>query len=164
MALSLYDATAPVYAQMLEALSKILDAAGKFAGSNNIGQPALANARLYANMRTLNQQVKAVVSHAVKGTALLCGRPIPTFEEKEETIDGMKARLAFGVAQLMALTPQAFNGADERMIVREGEPTMSGKDFLFKSSLPDFYFHLTAAYAILRHVGLPLKKQDWFGV
>ena len=161
MPLSAYDATVPVYTRLLTLLTAILDKAAAHAAAKKVDPAVLITARLYPDMWSVAEQVRATCNYVVRGTARLAGVPIPTFDGKDATFDDLKARIAWAMAHIKGLDPKAFVGVEDRTIVfpsGDTERRMSGSDYLLTFSLPNFYFHLTTAYDILRHNGVPLVK------
>jgi uncharacterized protein len=166
MSFSIYDATVPVYRHLLTALTATLDKAAAHAAAKKVDPAVLITARLYPDMWSTGEQVKATCSHAVRGTSRLAGVPIPTFDGADATFDDLKARIAWVQAHLAGLDAAKFAGVEERTIVfpsGDTERRMSGPDYLLTFSLPNFYFHLSLVYAILRHNGVPLNKDDFIG-
>ena len=166
MPLSMYQATVPVYVRLLAALSSTLDKAAAHAAAKKVDPAVFITARLYPDMWSLAEQVRAATGHMVRGTSRLAGVPIPTFDGKEATFDDLKARIAWTTAHLKGLDEKALADAAEKTIVfpaGDAERRMSGADYLLVFSLPNVYFHLTTAYAILRHNGVPISKDDFTG-
>ena len=166
MPLSMYQATVPVYVRLLAALSSTLDKAAAHAAAKKVDPAVFITARLYPDMWSLAEQVRAATGHMVRGTSRLAGVPIPTFDGKEATFDDLKARIAWTTAHLKGLDEKALADAAEKTIVfpaGDTERRMSGADYLLALSLPNVYFHLTTAYAILRHNGVPISKDDFTG-
>jgi len=151
----------------LNALSAILDKAEAFAAAKKIDPSVLLNTRLAPDMFALVRQVQVTTDLAKNGGARLAGVEPPRYEDKETTIPELKDRLARTVAFLKTLDAKAIDAASDRLItfplgpVNKGE--MKGDDYLNHFVLPNVYFHLTAAYAILRHCGLDIGKQDFLG-
>ena len=166
MPLSMYQATVPVYVRLLAALSSTFDKAAAHAAAKKVDPAVFITARLYPDMWSLAEQVRAATGHMVRGTSRLAGVPIPTFDGKEATFDDLKARIAWTTAHLKGLHEKALADAAEKTIVfpaGDKERRMSGADYLLVFSLPNVYFHLTTAYAILRHNGVPISKDDFTG-
>ncbi|HVY19870.1 MAG TPA: DUF1993 domain-containing protein [Bauldia sp.] len=166
MPFSTYDVTVPVYRRLLAALSAILDKAAAYAVEKDVEPEVLITARLYPDMFSLAEQVWATTNHAVRGTGRLAGIPLPTYTGPDDTFADLKARIAWALAHLEPLEAKQFEGADAKTIVfpaGDQERRMSGSDYLLAFSLPNFYFHLSMAYAILRHNGVPLGKDDFVG-
>ncbi|MEJ0012559.1 MAG: DUF1993 domain-containing protein [Bauldia sp.] len=164
MPFSTYEVTVPVYRGLIATFSKTLDKAVAYADEKAFDVAILVAARLYPDMYSLVEQVFAFTNHMVRGTARLAGVPVPKYEGRSEGIDDIRARLAWTLAHFDGLTAQQFAGAHEKTIVfpaGDEEKRMSGSDYLLTFSLPHTYFHVTMAYAILRHNGLPLNKDDF---
>jgi uncharacterized protein len=166
MAFSIYDASIPVYVRLLKALSANLDKAAAHAAEKRIKPEALITARLYPDMFTLAEQVRAACNHAVRGGARLTGTPLPSFEGKDDTFDALKARIDWALAFIGGLGPDQFSGAENREVVFPSgntERRLSGRDYLLAFSMPNFMFHSATAYDILRHNGVALHKADFLG-
>ena len=166
MPLSMYQASVAVYLPLLNALSATLDKAAAHAQARKIKPEALITARLFPDMWSLAEQVRAACSQPTRGTARLAGLPIPEFEGSDVTFDDLKARVAWAVKFLEGVDPAAVDGSEERPITfpMGGETrTMPGQRYFLRFTLPNFYFHLTTAYDILRHNGVALDKQDFTG-
>lgn len=166
MPLSLYQASVPVYMKLLKGLSVILDKAAAHAKGAKYEPAALLTARLFPDMWPLARQVQAVASHARRGTARLAGLPIPTVSEVSASFDDLKGQIAETLTFLKSVDPAAVDAGEGREInfpIGDGKLTMKGTDYLQTHTLPNFYFHLTTAYNILRCNGVPLKKQDFLG-
>lgn len=164
MTISMYRASAPVFLQMLPALSGVLDKAAAFAAAKKIDPSVLLNARLAPDMFALTRQVQ-IASDFAKGTvARLAGKEPPKYEDTEASFDELKARIAKTVAFVKGFTPAAIDGSEDRdiTITLGGQPrSFKGENYLVNFALPNFYFHVTAAYAILRHNGVELGKGDY---
>jgi hypothetical protein len=151
----------------LEAMSKNLDKAETHAAEKKFESTVLLNTRLAPDMFPLVRQVQIATDLAKNGAARLAGVEPPRYEDTEKTVDELKARLAKTVAYLKTLDAKAIDGSANREITfplgpqHKGE--MNGADYLNHFVLPNVYFHLTAAYAILRHCGLNVGKQDFLG-
>jgi hypothetical protein len=167
MSFSLSAASLPVLEVGLNALSAVLDKAAAHAAAKKIEPAVLLAWRLAPDMFPLVRQVQVTADQAKNGAARLAGVEPPRHEDNETTIDELKARLAKTVAFLKALDRQAIDAAGEREITFPLGPTnkghMTGEDYLNHFVLPNFYFHRTAAYAILRHCGVDIGKRDFLG-
>jgi hypothetical protein len=166
MSLSMYQASVPVFVRLLTALSAMLDKAAAHAEAKKIDPAALLQARLYPDMFALLKQVLVAADFSKNGTARLAGVEPPKFEDTETTFPELKARLAKTLDYLKTIKPEQVDGSEERVVnVKVGgrEMTFKGQDYLLTSVLPNFYFHLTTAYAILRHNGVELGKRDFTG-
>jgi hypothetical protein len=151
----------------LTSLSAVLDKGAAFAAAKKIDDAVLLNCRLAPDMFPLVRQVQVTADQAKNGSARLAGVEPPRYEDNEKTIEELKARLATTVAFLKTLDRQAIDAAGEREITFPLGPTnkghMTGEDYLNHFVLPNFYFHRTAAYAILRHCGVEIGKRDFLG-
>jgi len=166
MSLSMYDASVPVLTRMLGNLSAILDKAAASAEARKIDPSILTGARLAPDMFALARQVQVASDGAKGGAARLAGVEIPSYEDTETTFAELKARIAKTVAFLNGLDAKKFEGAETRPItmkMRDTEVTFPGQVFLLNFVLPNFYFHLTTAYAILRQNGVDIGKRDFLG-
>jgi hypothetical protein len=117
-------------------------------------------------MWPLRRQVQAATNHAFRGTARLAGLPIPNITEASASFDDLKGRIAETIAFVKGADPAAVDAGDDRQItfpVGNEQRTMIGRQYFLTFTLPNFYFHLTTAYNILRHNGAPLVKNDFTG-
>ena len=166
MPLSMYQASIPVFLHMLDNLAAILDKAQQHAHDHKIEPQVLLNARLAPDMYPLLRQVQ-IVSDGVKGCAArLAGIAVPSFADTESSFAELQARISKTAEFLRSVTPEQFDGSEERAISLSFlglELKFSGQDYLLNFVLPNFYFHLSMAYAILRHNGVPLGKMDFLG-
>jgi uncharacterized protein len=163
---SLSQASVSAFEIGLNALSGVLDKAAAFAAAKKIDPAVLLNSRLSPDMFNLTRQVQVVTDQARRGSARLAGAEPPSYEDNETTIDQLKARLAKTVAFLKTLDPKQIDASADREItfpIGSNKAQMKGGDYLNHFVLPNFYFHLTAAYAILRHCGVELGKRDFLG-
>jgi uncharacterized protein len=163
--MTLYDLMVPTYLQMLRNLSGCLTKAAAHAQANNIDPAELVEARLAPDMFPLSAQVLFSCVQALGGVASLTGGPRPEIGDPDKTLDAMQARISATVAALEAVPASAFDGAAERTIEIQGRPgavfVFTGDQFVRDWALPQFYFHLMAAYANLRHKGVDLGKADY---
>lgn len=166
MPLTIYQAAVPVYARLLRNLSGILDKAAADAADRKIDPAILIAARLYPDMWSLAGQVRAACNHATRGPARLAGIAPPAFDGKDSTFDELKARIAWAVAFVEGIPESAFDDAEDREIVfpaGDVQRKLTGRDYLLGFSMPNFYFHVTTAYDILRHNGVAVTKDDFVG-
>jgi hypothetical protein len=167
MSLTLSQASLPAFEIGLSALSAVLDKASSFAGAKKVDESVLLQYRLAPDMFALARQVQVACDMAKNGAARLSGIEPPKFEDNETGIEQLKARIAKTQAFLKTLDVASIDGSGEREITFPLGPTMKGHmmglDFLNHFVLPNFYFHLTAAYAILRHCGVEIGKRDFLG-
>ena len=166
MSLSMYQASVPVFIQKLEALSKILAKAAAHAEARQIDPAVLINDRLAPAMLPLSRQVQIAADSALRGGARLANVEFPSNPDTETTFAELQERLGKTVAFLNGLSADQIDGGEERAVVmkmRDSEMTFTGQSFLLNFILPNFYFHITAAYLILRHNGVELGKRDYLG-
>ena len=167
MAFSMSQASVPAFVIGLGALSALLDKAEAFASAKKIDPSVLLNWRLAPDMFPLTRQVQIATDQAKKGAARLAGVEPPIYEDDETTLDQLKARLAKTIAYLKTLDLMQIDAAADREISFPLGPNnkgqMNGADYLNHFLLPNFYFHLTTAYAILRHCGVEIGKRDFLG-
>ncbi|XQE65120.1 DUF1993 domain-containing protein [Pseudomonas sp. P3C3] len=166
MSLSLYQASVPVFVRMFGNLSAILDKAAAYAEARKIDPAVLLNARLAPDMHPLTRQIQ-IASDAAKGCAArLAGVEVPSFADSESTFAELQARIAKTLAFINGLTPAQIDSGEGREVVLKvpgAELKFKGEDYLLHFVLPNFYFHITTAYAILRHNGLDIGKMDYLG-
>src|SRR5579862_4655666 len=167
MPYTLSQASLPVFEIGLNALAGVLDKAAAFAAAKKLDPAVLPQWRLAPDMFSLTRQVQIACDQAKNGAARLAGVEPPRYEDNEKTIDELKARLANTLAFVKSIDAGKVDGAADREITFPLGPTnkghMKGDDYLTHFVLPNFYFHLTAAYAILRHLGVEIGKQDFLG-
>ena len=166
MNLTLYQASVPVFIRMLNNLDAILDKAATHCEAHKIDPAALLRFRLYPDMFDFARQVQVACDHARNGAARLAGVEAPELEKTEQSFAELSARVRQTIAYLESLRPEQFEGAETREIaITRGETTSTytGLDYLLNRVLPNFYFHVTTAYDILRHNGVELGKRDYIG-
>ena len=166
MSLSMYQASIPAFVQMLNSLAAILDKAEAHAGNRKIDPEVLLNYRLAPDMLPFVRQIQIAADLAKGAAARLAGVEVPKHDDTEKTFADLKARLAKTVAFLQSFKPSEIDGSEDRDIrLTLGEHTMSfkGQPYLVHFVLPNFYFHCTTAYDILRHGGVELGKRDFIG-
>lgn len=162
----MYQASIPVMVRMLGNLKKILKKAEKHAKVKHIEADVLLNARLSPDMFPLTRQIQIATDTAKGCAARLAGIKIPVYKDNEKTFNQLYQRLDRTVAFLKKARQKDFTGAEGREIVLQF-PSMTikftGEDYLNKFALPNFYFHITTAYAILRYCGVAIGKRDYLG-
>jgi hypothetical protein len=163
----MYESSVGVFCQFLENLSDILGHAADHAAARGIDPSILLRARLYPNMYDLTGQVREANRHAVVACALLTGAVPPAFADNEPDFPELRARIATAIAFIQSMRPAEINGAAGKEVVftfRNGsERTFTGKSLLLTFSVPQFFFHVTTAYDILRHSGVDLVKMNFLG-
>ncbi len=164
----MYTHAVPVFKQMLLALKTILTQADAHVVAKSIEPDALLQARLYPDMLPFIKQVQIAADFARGVTARLGGVEVPVHEGKEKSFADLDALLVQTLAFLEGADAARFEGSETKEIVlRPGTPKekkLSGHAYLTNYGLPQFFFHVTTAYAILRHNGLPIGKRDYMGV
>jgi hypothetical protein len=160
-------ASIPVFEVGLNTLSALLDKADTHAAAKSIDPAVLLGARLFPDMFAFTRQVQSVCDQAKNGAARLAGIDPPRFEDNEKTIAELKARIGKTLAFVKTLDAKKIDESVEREITFPLGPNkkghMKGADYLNHFVLPNFYFHLTTAYDILRHCGLEIGKLDFIG-
>ena len=162
--MSLYHATIPVFRQMLGALSAIMDKAAAHAEAKKIDPAVFTSGRLSPDMFPFTRQVTIATDHAKGASARLAGVEVPKFEDTETTFAELKERIQKTLDFIATLKPAQFDGAETRDVtipLRSGPTTFKGRAYLFHFALPNFYFHCTTAYDILRHMGVEIGKPDF---
>lgn len=166
MSLTMYQASIPVFIHMLGNLSKILDKAAEHAEAKKIDPAIFINARLAPDMYPLSRQVQIATDMAKGCAARLAGIEVPSYADNESTFPELQARVAKTVAFLQSVSAEQINGSEERTVTLKmhGKETgFLGQPYLLHYVLPNFYFHITVTYAILRHNGLEIGKMDFVG-
>lgn len=164
MTISMFRASVPVFLQHLPALSGCLDKGAAYAAAKKFDPAVLLQARLAPDMFTLTRQVQIATDFSKGTVARLAGQQPPRYEDDETTIEALKARIAKTVDFIREFKPSQIDGSEERDItIPLGGQTRNfkGENYLTGFALPNFFFHVTTAYAILRHNGVALEKRDF---
>jgi hypothetical protein len=166
MNISMYQASAPRFINILNNLSAILDKAQAHAEARKIDPLALTGFRLYPDMLPMTRQVQ-IACDAAKGViARLAGVEVPRHEDTEQTFAELQTRIAKTVKFIETIRPQQIDGTEDREIVLKiggQDMKFSGMQYLLGFAHPNFYFHVTTAYNILRHNGVEIGKRDYIG-
>ena len=166
MTLSMYQASAPVFVRMLENLSAILAKGAAHAEAKKIDPAVFINARIAPDMFPLSRQVQ-IASDAAKGcVARLAGAEVPSWPDTESTFSELQERVAKTIAFVKGFSAAQVDGSEDRTVtlkMRNQDATFRGQDYLLKLALPNFFFHVTTAYDILRHNGVEVGKPDYLG-
>ncbi len=166
MSLTMYQASIPAFVRMLGNLSAILNKAVDHAEAKTIDPAVFINARLAPDMYPLSRQIQ-IATDMVKGCAArLAGIEVPTYEDTETTFAELQARIAKTMTFLQSVNEDQINGSEEREItlkIRSREMVFLGQAYLFNFVIPNFYFHVTTTYAILRHNDVEIGKMDYMG-
>lgn len=166
MAISMYDLSVRTFIRMLTNLSGLIDKAAAHAEAKKFDGKVLVDARLAPDMFPFASQVRVACDFAKGCSARLAGLEPPKHEDNETTLAELKARIAKCLDFVRSVTPQQLAGSEDRDIthaLRTFTLNMKGLPYLTSFVLPNFYFHVTTAYAILRHNGVDLGKRDFVG-
>jgi len=164
MPISMYQASAPRFVNTLTNLSAILDKAQAHAEAEKIDPAALIDFRLYPDMLPMKRQVQIACDTAKGAVARLAGVEVPKHEDKEETFAELKARIAKTIDFIKTIKPAQIDGSEDKNIhlkLGPREVDYKGMQYLLGHAIPNFYFHVTTAYDILRHNGVELAKRDY---
>ena len=166
MSITMFQASAPRFANTLHNLSAILDKAAAYAEAKKIDPLALTSFRLYPDMFPLSRQVQIACDTAKGAVARLAGVEIPKHEDTEKTFEELKARIAKTLEFIATLKAAQVDGSEDKDIVLKlqgRDVPFKGMQYLLGFAWPNFYFHCTTAYAILRHNGVEIGKRDIIG-
>ncbi|MGZ6009210.1 MAG: DUF1993 domain-containing protein [Rhizomicrobium sp.] len=166
MTISMYKVSVPVFVQSLNGLNGVLDKAAAFAEARKLDQAVVLGLRLYPDMFPLAVQVGQVTTHAGRGVALLAGLTQPTFDVGETTFAALKDRVSKTIEFVKTAKPEQIDGTEDKEIVLKfgtREMKFTGQNFLVGFTLPNFFFHYTTAYDILRSIGVEIGKRDFMG-
>jgi hypothetical protein len=166
MPLSMHQASVPAFLQTLGSLSAILGKAEAFAAEHKIEPAVLLNYRLAPDMFALTRQVQITTDHAKGCCARLAGREVPKYADDETSFADLRARIGKTLEFVQSFRPEDIDGSEERVIeltAGSRQLRFTGQRYLVNFALPNFYFHATTAYAILRHCGLAIGKRDFLG-
>jgi hypothetical protein len=166
MTLSMYSASVPVFSRMLKNLLAVFEKAEAFAAEQNIDLQTFVETRLAPDMIPLSGQVQIATDGAKGVSSRLAQKPLPSWADDEVTFADLKARLQKGIDYLATFTPEEFVGSDDRTVtikIGGNDTELTGETYLLNRGLPNFYFHVTTAYDILRHKGVPIGKKDYLG-
>jgi hypothetical protein len=162
----MYNASSLVFARFLTNLSTILDKTIQYAEAKKIVPTVLASARLAPDMLPLSSQIQIATDMAKGCAARLAGVDVPVYTDEEVTLVELQARIAKTIHFIQGIPAAKINGSEQREVtlkVGGKEKTFPGESYLLNFVLPNFYFHITTAYAILRHNGLDVGKKDYLG-
>jgi len=166
MSISMYQASVPRFINILGNLSAILDKTQAHVEARKLDETALTGFRLYPDMLPMARQVMIVTDTAKGLAARLAGVEIPVYEDTEKTLEELKARIAKTIAYLQSFKPAQIDGTeDKEIVIKRGdkETRYTGMQFMLGHAVPNFYFHVTTTYAILRHNGVEIGKRDYLG-
>jgi len=166
MALSLYDVSVPVFSRGLGQLTHVLEKSLAHANANGIDPATLVDARLAPDMITLAGQIQRASDASKLGVARISGITAPSFPDEEKTYDELLSRIAKTQEFLATVDRTLVDGQEERQVTikaRESEAHFTAQRYLLQFALPNFFFHVTTAYDVLRHKGMPIGKMDYLG-
>lgn len=166
MAVSMYPISVPVFTRHLNGLAGCLKKAQALYAEKKFDETSLLHYRLFPDMFHLARQVQATTDHARNCTALLSGTDAPKFEDNEKSLADLIARVEKTVAFLNTVTAAQIDGTEDKIVkvkVRDQMTDFKGIDLLLNRSMPNFYFHATTAYDILRHNGVEIGKRNFMG-
>lgn len=166
MSLSIYRASVPVFVRGMTVLADLLEKAVAHAQAEGLDPASLVNARLAPDMYPLSGQIQRASDAAKFAVQRLSQGQAPKFPDEETTFAQLQQRIADTIAYLQSVTPEQMDGAESRKVVvnfGEFKPEFSGEDYLLTFALPNFYFHVTTTYAILRNAGVKIGKLDFLG-
>ena len=163
----MYQASVPVFTRMLANLSAVLKKGETHAQAKKIDPAVFINARLCPDMFPLVRQVQIATDQAKGCASRLAGREPPGYEDKEQTFAELYARIDRTLAHLRSFQPAQIDGSEERRVelkMRDKTVVLKGQEYLLERVYPNFFFHVTTAYAILRHNGVEIGKGDYLGL
>ena len=166
MTISMYQASVPRFVNILGNLSGILDKAQAHVDAKKIDGATLTNYRLFPDMLPMTTQVQIACDSAKGVVGRLAGVEMPVFEDNETTLAELKARVEKTISFIKSVAPEQIDGSEDKEIVitrRDKETRYKGMQFLLGHAIPNFYFHITTAYNILRHNGVEIGKRDYLG-
>ena len=166
MTISMYQASVPRFANILGNLSGILDKAQAHADARKIDGAVLTSDRLFPDMLPMVKQVQIACDTAKGVVARLAGMEIPAYDDNEVTLADLKARIAKTIAFIQSVPADKIDGTEDKDIVTkrgDKETRYKGMQFLLGHAVPNFYFHVTTTYNILRHNGVEIGKRDFLG-
>jgi hypothetical protein len=166
MPISMYSVSVPIFIQHLTALSAVLDKAAAHAEQKKIDPSVLLSMRLFPDMYSMGRQVQEACRHPARVCGMLADVEGPAVGKDNSTIPELKALIAQVVDFLKGLKPAQIDGTENKEIKikgSSGERTYNGQGLLLNHSMPNFFFHCTTAYDILRHAGIELVKRDFIG-
>ena len=167
MAFSMYQASVPVFVHGLRGLGIVIDKAAAHAAAKGIDPAALLQARLFPDMYPFIRQVQVAGDFAKGCSARLAGAKPESFDDAETSFETLKARVERTVAYIQSFDAALIEGSEDRDItlMRGGEPKIvKGRPYVLEQAMPNFYFHITTAYNLMRHNGVELIKGDFLGV
>lgn len=166
MAVSMYQVSVPIFLKTLGNLAAILDKGAAYAAEKKIDPAVLLGYRLAPDMLSLTFQVQSASDNAKRAAARLAGIEAPVYEDNEKSFAELKTRIDKTVAFINTLKPAQIDGSETRdIVIKTGgvNRTFTGQAYLLQNAIPNFFFHVTTAYDILRHCGVSIGKRDYLG-
>jgi hypothetical protein len=166
MSLTIYDISVPPLLRGLSILSTYLDHAQAFCVDQGIAEADMLNARLTDDMLNFTGQVQRASDSSKGGAARLSGSDIPSYADTEASFDELRERIARTIHYIQSIPPEDFEDAELRAVemrFRSVNGVLSAPDYVLQVLLPNFFFHITTAHAILRHRKVPIGKRNYFG-
>jgi uncharacterized protein len=166
MSITMYSASVPIFTQTLSTLSQVLDKAELHAKKQKVEPLVLLNMRLYPDMYPLINQVQFTCDFAKGAAARLAGVAVPSYDDNETTFEDLRARIAKTLAFIQSVDAASMDGSEDRDIALNfggRQLKFKGREYLVGFAIPSMVFHMTTAYAILRHNGVELGKADFLG-
>jgi uncharacterized protein len=167
MAFGMYAASVPIYQRQLGAISKVLEKGSAWAAAKKVDESVLMGIRMIPDMLPFSRQVQIACRFAEESTARLAGAEVPKAPENaEKTLGELRGRIAAVLEHLKGFRPEQIDGSEDRSIelMIAGNPLkLTGAQYLTGLALPNFYFHCTTTYAILRQAGVEIGKRDFLG-
>jgi uncharacterized protein len=167
MSVSMYTVSVPVFIQHLNGLNTVLDKAGAWAAARKVSENDLLNMRLSPDMFNLARQVRAATDHAANAAGRLAGKELLKFANDENSITQLKERISKTIEYLKSIKQSEIDGTENKEIsitFPSGQTRQfTGQSLLLGNSLPNFYFHATTAYDIIRQCGVEIGKRDFMG-
>ncbi|MBI4191769.1 MAG: DUF1993 domain-containing protein [Betaproteobacteria bacterium] len=166
MTVSMYQISLPAFVRHLNGLVTVLKKARTLYAEKKYDESTLLSYRLYPDMFSFTRQVQAASDHAKNCAALLAGLEAPKYEDNEKSLAELIARVGKTIAWLNTIKPEQIDGTEGKSVtvkMRDRETKYTGLELLLNRSLPNFYFHATTAYDIIRHNGVEVGKRDFMG-
>jgi hypothetical protein len=166
MTISMYQASVPAFVRALNNLAAILEKGAAHAQAHKIDETVLLGSRLFPDMFPLARQVQLASDTAKSGAGRLAGAEFPAYEDKEATFQELLQRVRNTITYMQTLRPEQIDGGEDKTVswqTRSSTKSMKGLPYLMNHLLPNVHFHVTTAYAILRHNGVEIGKKDFLG-
>ena len=166
MAVSMYQISVPIFVRQLGGVVTCLKKAQALYAEKKYDESTLLSYRFYPDMFSFAKQIQIATDHARNCAALLAGLEAPKYEDNEKSLAELIARVEKTIAWLNTVKPGQVDGSEDKTVtvkMRDREMNFTGLELLQNRSLPNFYFHITTAYNILRHNGLEIGKRDFMG-